>query len=225
VNLGAAVGAVVIRFNPTAKPSGFIAEYDGLLYNSLSSALEGFHGGTAGLPTYIGQTAQDCGIVAGSPWALTEYVYSGGVFVPFSSQNVTVTAGQLDLSPFPTGDCYMVIPKTQTGPSDVNITITSACPISDWTVEVECPTLLPWYGSSASPSVNSAAACLVVDLVAMYHLPIVGTAGVLGLHDWVFSDPYGENELPDGFYKLDSAVSIYDYYQVLNGVVVSLSTC
>tara|TARA_Y100001972_G_scaffold127185_1_gene183250 strand:+ start:2564 stop:3964 length:1401 start_codon:yes stop_codon:yes gene_type:complete len=42
--------------------------------------------------------------------------------------------------------------------------------------------------------------------------------GTLGLHDWVFSDPYGETPLPVGEYKVESPVGSGVYYWVEVGV-------
>ena len=67
-NLGSPTGAVVIRFNPQSVPDGILAVYDGDIYNGVSSPTFGWLQGSAGLPTYIGATSGDCGIVAGSPY-------------------------------------------------------------------------------------------------------------------------------------------------------------
>ena len=68
--LSGAIGAVIIRFNPLNVPDGILAVYNSTIYNGVSSPQYGWLKGTAGLPTYIGQTSADCGIVAGSPFTL-----------------------------------------------------------------------------------------------------------------------------------------------------------
>lgn len=130
--LGSATGAVVIRFSPQTVPDGISALYDSDVYNGVSSPTFGWLQGTAGLPTYIGATSGDCGIVAGSPYTLNEFEYNGTAFVPLgTTTSVSVLAGQLDFTASAPGNTVMVIPKTAASPSILGLKLIGPCTRSE----------------------------------------------------------------------------------------------
>lgn len=226
IQLGSATGAVVIEFDPYTVPLGVEVVYNGVTYNKISSTNFGYLTGAANLPTYIGQTSADCGIVAGSPYILDKYTFYGGVFTqaPFT-ENVTVLSSQLALTSANPGACFIVIPKTASSPSTLQMNLIAACPTSQFDVLVHCPTALTTFSSS---SVNSNASLACADSIdQQYYVENVnGGGGTLGLYDWVFQDPNGEFILPDGFYHAPSAVPPpYDWFQAQNGVIVQFGTC
>ncbi len=99
VDLGTPTGAVLIEFDPVFVPDGIKAVYNSVVYNGVSSPTYGWLQGSAGLPTYIGEAASDCGIVAGSPYTLNEFQYDGTDFISLgTTTSVTVLSGQLDLT-------------------------------------------------------------------------------------------------------------------------------
>lgn len=226
IQLGSPTGAVVIEFDPHSVPLGVEVIYDGVTYNKISSTNFGYLTGAANLPTYIGQTSSDCGIVAGSPYILDKYTFYGGVFTqtPFT-ENVTVLSSQLDLTSANPGACFIVIPKTASSPSTLQVNFIAACPASQFDILVHCPTVLTTFSSS---SVNADANLACSDSIdQQYFVQYVnGGAGTLGLYDWVFQDPNGEFVLPDGFYQAPSSCPPpYDWFQVQNGVIVQFGTC
>ena len=84
VSLGSGTGAVIITFKPGAIPDGIYASYNSVIYNALSSEVDGYHKtSTASGVTYLGdQNSGTCAtqITTNSPYTLPEYTYSGGNF-------------------------------------------------------------------------------------------------------------------------------------------------
>lgn len=219
------VGAVVIKFRPEGVPDGIQAVYNGNIYNTLSSNTYGFLGGTPGLPVYIGNAADDCGLVANSPYFLPEYEYDGASFVPLgTSQWVTITGGQVDLSPGDPGDCYMIIPKTNSSVTDIELTMIHACSDSIFRLDVECPVLLPKYFSTPLHAGPISYKCDLPTDQTYYVFSVNGTYTTLGLHDMVFSDPNGEFPLADGWYTAPiHCPAPDDSYEVTNGVITAFA--
>ena len=226
IQLSSPTGAVVIEFNPNNVPVGIEVIYNGVVYNKLSSVNYGYLAGVANLPTYIGETASDCGIVAGSPHVLDRYTYYSGSFTatPFTN-TVTVLSSQMDLTTATPGPSFMVIPKVAASPTTLQINVIAACPLSTFDVTISCPAAL---GSFSSSSVNASALLACSDSIdQQYFVQYVnGGAGIFGLYDWVFQDVDGEFVLPDGFYHAPvSCPPPNDWFQVQNGVIVQFGTC
>ena len=122
------------------------------------------------------------------------------------------------------GVAYISVPPTTTA-SKAEIRVEAPCSSTWWGINMSCPAPLTGItASSASASVGASNA--TVDAFALdtvyYHIPIdaagatnpnstywqgtgsgVGqVAGVLGKHDWIFTDEYGQNPLPAGCYKM-----------------------
>lgn len=226
IQLGSATGAVVIEVDPYTIPIGVEVVYDGVIYNQMSSTNYGYLAGAVNLPTYIGESAADCGIVAGSPHVLDKYTYYGGTFTatPFT-ETVNILSSQLDLTPAAPGPCFIVIPKTAAAPSTLQVNVIGACSPTQFNVSTYCPTALMTFSSSNTNADANLACSDSVD--QQYYVKYVnGGAGTLGLYDWVFQDVNGEFVLPDGFYHAPSACAPpYDWFQVQNGVIVQFGTC
>lgn len=223
--LGTATGAVVIRFNPQTVPDGILAVYDGDIYNGVSSPTFGWLQGTVGLPTYIGATSGDCGIVAGSPYTLNEFQYNGSTFASLgTTTSVSVLSGQLDFTASPPGNTVMVIPKTAAAPSILDLTLIGPCVATIFDISVACPVALPSFASS-TVNANSTAACAATVNQTYYVAYVTGGSGVLGLYDLVFSDANGEFKLGAGYYKT-TAAGTNEWFQVdSNGVIVAFGDC
>jgi len=224
-NLGTSTGAVVIKFNPFGIPDGILAVYNSITYNGLSSPSFGWRQGTAGLATYIGNTGQDCGIVAGSPYSLNEYEYNGTTFVSLgTSTSVSVLAGQMQLTAGDPGNSVMVIPKIAATPSTLNLSFIGPCSGTAFNISVACPTALPSFASS-TVNASSALACAATISTTYYVAFVTGGSGVLGLNDLVFSDANGQFKLGAGYYKT-TAAGANNWYQVnANGVIIAFGTC
>jgi hypothetical protein len=200
VSVGSNTGAVIIRFFPEDVPNGIIARYNGIAYNSLSSSYDGLHVGLTNEPIYLGAAASDCGLVAGSPFLLTEYVYDGVVLTPsVTPQLIYISAPQLSLSASTPNLCVMVIPKGLSAVQTVEVDVTSICPTDLFSVDVGCvERLQPIYAT-----IGVLVAVDVCELNTNYiyfSAPVNGDGVTLGLYDWVFYDQYGTNVLADGWY-------------------------
>jgi hypothetical protein len=224
-NTGALIGAIVVEFSPDAVPDGIRALYNTVVYNKLSSPVDGYHASTtSGNFTFIGATASDCGISGGKELPpIDEYNYSY-INTQFeatgNTQSLTVAAGDVSLSSTAPGACIMVIPKLTANPDLLNISVVSPCTTNEFTIKVHCPRLLTSI-LSTDVHENKVNACATEPTISIYNAPVNGTDGVPGLYDWIFFDGFGLAIASDGFYKLDSGAVI----KVSNGVVVILSTC
>ena len=220
------IGAVTIRFNPQNYPKGIEAEYDGVVYNAVSSPIYGFLQGSLGVPTYIGDEDLDCGLTTAFH-TLPNYNYNSSTLVydpDGTTQIVNIFPSQVQTTVNNPGDCIFVIPKTSINPSSLTITVFSPCS-SVFDLGVSCPTVLPiFYGSQVSSL--PAEACGREDNVTYYSAPVNGTGALLGLYDWIFLDSSGELHAPDGYYYAPTAVpTLSNWFRVENGIVVEFGQC
>lgn len=219
-------GAIIIAFAvDSGSVNGIRVNFDGVLYNELSSPVYGYLAGTPSTAfTYIGTVANDCGI-EGTTFTLDEYAYlpPPPAYVPMgSTTNITVTAGEMQLTPGDPGVCIMVIPKPTTIPNTIDITIVGPCPTSTAIISVSCPVKLPSFQSTLGvTAVVTAIFCILPFAYTYYVAPVNGDGVTLGLYDWVFSDINGANVLPDGFYRSPAVPVPFDTYEVQNGVIVA----
>jgi hypothetical protein len=224
-DLGTGLGAVVISFDPLSVPDGILAVYDSTIYNGVSSPSYGWLQGTAGLPTYIGATGSDCGIVANSPFTLDEFEYNGTTFAALgTTTSVSVLSGQMELTASAPGNTVMVIPKTAASPSVLNLSFIGPCSGTAFSINVSCPAALPSFASS-TVNVDSSTACADTVDQTYYVAYVTGGTGVLGLYDLVFSDANGEFKLGAGYYKT-TAAGTNEWFQVdANGVIIAFGDC
>jgi hypothetical protein len=220
------IGAVIIKFVPVLVPDGIKATYNGVSYNKLSSDFDGYHGGTiANGYTYAGAvfSPAPCVPVAGTAYTLDKYTYNGTTFVSTGQTDViTPQSGELSFSAANPGNLYMVVPKTTASPQSINIEIVGACPDTAFGVEISCPALLTGYQSTGSAAPDSTTACTFAVNTTYYSAPVAGTPGVPEIFDWVFSDPYGEFVLPEGYYQITGN----EWIQVdANGIVEDKGNC
>jgi len=224
-DLGTATGAVVIEFDPLSVPDGIVAVFNSIIYNGVSSPNYGWLQGTAGIATYIGTTGADCGIVANSPYTLNEFQYNGSSFVALgTTEVVTITSGQTELTASVPGTTVMVIPKTVTSPSILNLSFIGPCVGTAFNISVSCPSALPSFASS-TVNAGSATACADAIDQTYYVAYVNGGSGVLGLYDLVFSDANGQYKLAAGYYKT-TAAGANNWFQVdANGVIIAFGNC
>tara|TARA_R110002110_G_scaffold193122_1_gene401551 strand:- start:524 stop:1477 length:954 start_codon:yes stop_codon:yes gene_type:complete len=235
--VGTGVGAILLTLTPlgTFIPVGVEANFDSVIYNEFSTTNFGYKASSAtNVPTFLGDTAADCGIVAGSPWNLPTYTYAGGVFTA-TGLHVTknIVAGQMQVTTGTPGASVMVIPKPSTGPTTLLVDVVAPCDLSNFTINVECPTALTGFTSTFFASATAVAACAIIPPTAIYYnAPVTGTAGNPGLHDWIFADANGEFKLADsfgaGYYKWVNAASPsgFSWIQIdANSVVISTGNC
>jgi hypothetical protein len=224
VNLGTDTGAVIVTFTPNDTPDGIKAEFDSVVYNALSSPLDGYHAAPTNLATYVGNTAFDCGLVAGSPYILTEYENSGISFVATgNTPTVNVTAPQVSTSIGNPLGCIMVIPKPNISPSNLLVQMYGICVGSSYNVSVSCPERLTSFYSTFNALVGETCG-LDTDQI-YYSVPVNGDGITLGLFDWVFQDYNGAFPLPDGYYSAPIHLPVpYDTYRMRDGIIVEFLT-
>jgi hypothetical protein len=219
INLGASTGAVIVRVNPNSIPIGFSALYDNAIYNQFSSETYGYLAATSGA-TYLGKTADDCGIVAGSPYVLDISNYNGTDFTLSTNTEVfSVVSAQIETTVNQPNNCYMVIPKLNASPTTLVLSAYVPCGTGTFTVEVSCPTLLTGF---QAVSYGSTYDCLSVPSFSFEYFVshVNGSAGVLGLYDFVFEDAYGQNPLSNGYwYAATATPSGEKFIRVENGIV------
>lgn len=225
------IGAIIVKFTPRTLPYGFQAVINSVVYNKFSSPTYGYLAGTAvGLPVYIGDNTSPCAstIVGVSVLNVPIYAYSGGSF-NYSGVDTTVTTlpTQFALTATDPGECIMVIPKTTAIPSILDIEIIMLCTGggADFDIEVLCPEQLPTIEGGLRGETTEEACDYAGSLITYFVAHVNGGAGVLGLYDWVFSDPNGEFPLPDGFYASADVPAPNNLFEIQNGVVVSFGAC
>jgi hypothetical protein len=226
------VGAIVIeiQYMTSARPIGLYFEYDGIQYNSLSSQNFGLVQGPVGpnQVIYIGNTAFDCGILAAGFQSLpvqefnpvTNTFDNTGQFI-----SVAALAPQIQLSPGVPGKYVMVIPKIAASPSSLYFQGRLPCNLNDFNITINCPAALPSFTSTLDYAL-SVDACGAGAFQTYYVADVNGDTrfgGDLGLYDWVFSDSFGQNALPNGFYRSPSAGN--GWFEVQDGVIVLFGVC
>jgi hypothetical protein len=232
--VGTGTGAVKIMLTPTgaAVPTGIKATYNTFIYNEVSTANFGYKVGTGSLPIFLGDTAADCGIVAGSPYTLNEFNYSGGAFVATGNTiATTVVAGQMQTTAGVPGACIMYIPKTIASPTTLTIEMTSPCGTPPaWQIRAECPTALTGFSVSTLPQATSAGACGQPFASTYYNGAVTGSGGNPALHDWVFLDANAQQKLSaatgPGYYRWDDGSANGAWFQLdSNSVIISVGSC
>lgn len=225
-NTGTATGAIRVYFNPLSKPNGIKAVYNGQVYNKLSSPLDGVHQSTNPLNyTFVGETADDCGISGTTYPALPVFEYKPGIGFELqpTTQGLTVNAGDVSLSAGPSvSSMLMVIPKTAATPSIVNLYIASPCDDDTFSITISCPEPLMPFQSSL-PVANCEEAC-AASVNQQYYVATLSGGTTVGIYDYVFYDGFGQTPLPDGYYGV-WIDEVHYCMQVINGVIVALDIC
>lgn len=221
-------GAIIVQIDSNSTVNGISALYDGVTYNELSSPVHGYLVGVAGSNrTYIGDTAADCGI-SGTPYVLNEFAANAPAYTYASlgsTLNVTPGASELALTAGDPGVCVMVIPKVNTTPDTLSVSIIGPCPGSNAIVSVSCPLKLPSFqGSYGVTTIVPEVFCLLPYSYTYYVAPVNGDGITLGLYDWVFLDENGVNKLLDGYYRSTNIPAPFDTFQIQNGVIVAFTT-
>jgi hypothetical protein len=226
INTGNSTGAIIIRFDPFSIPDGIMATYNGSIYNKLSSPSYGLLTSTViNSPTYIGKVSGDCGL-AGNSFILNEYNYNGSSFVPTgNTQSIPILLNQVKTTADIPHQSVMVIPKFNTYPEDILVTIIGACPSTAFDIEISCPTLLTQFVGSLRYNLNSEACAAEDNEAVYYNVPVNGSFGTVGLYDFVFHDRYGINKLSAGWYKVGIYPLYYRFNVDNNGIVVALEVC
>jgi len=225
---GTDIGAIIIRFDPAGVPDGIRASYNSLVYNKLTSPVDGLHQSTGPSNfTVVGATGSDCGLAGNTTNfpTITEFLYNGTTFLATgNTQSITIYPGDVSLGT-PPGNCMLVIPKSAASPSIVNIEIIGPCGGTAWGIEVNCPELLTGFESSVVFA-SSALACGALENEIYYSASLNNIPGSIDVYDFVYSDNIGSIPLANGFYYAPGVISGgADWFQVTNGVVVAVGNC
>ena len=223
-NMGTATGAILLWFDPQNVPEGILVTFNSLTYNKLSSPTYGrLKSSNPYGYTYIGKTANDCGISGTTYPALTNFVYDGSTFVSQgTTQTVTVAPGDVEITALNPGRCLMVIPKPASTAAVLSVYIVGPCASTQYQLELECPqSLLPFMGTITADS--STTAC-EYPINNAYYFASVTEITTIAVHDYVFYDSWGAAPLVDGFYGIANATS-QDWIEVVDGIIVALGPC
>jgi hypothetical protein len=237
------IGAIVVNitFIGNAAPLGFYIEYDGVQYNTVSSAAFGLLQGPVGANQviYIGDVAHDCGITAAFQ-PLPKYEYNA-VTNTFDNTGATVSViaygPQLQLTTGSPLKCVMVIPKLSPLPSSIYFQGRLLCSPNNFNITINCPTKLASF-SSTTVFPTGIETCMAVAEQTYYVADVRGTvnaspSGKLGLYDLVYSDFNGQYPLENGFYRSPRVPPTapppfgtpQNWLEVQDGVIVSFGTC
>jgi len=224
INIGAGTGAILVKFTPFGVPDGIKAVFNSLVWNKLSSPIDGYHQSTnPSSYTFVGDVALDCGLAGSTYPTLVNYLYDGTTFVnQGTTTSVSVAAGDVSLSAGNPGQCVMVIPKTTSGASVLNILSVGACSSTIFNVIASCPE--PLRSFESSERLDSSEFVCLEELVFTYYFASLTDIATIDIFDYVFSDENGEFPLKGGFYLIDNDGDS-QWIEVENGIVIAIGNC
>lgn len=234
LNVGSSTGAIVLKFQAPKTPSGIRVIYDGVVYNKLSSPVNGLHQSSSyGNFTIIGDS-DDTGTCdvswypSGGTVSLNEYIYDTGTygFIPTGgSQSVSIASGDISLDSFNQGLCVMVIPKTSSAPDILNIEAIGPCTLSGFDIFPVCPEPLPSFNASVRYEEDYYITCSTITGEVYYFQKVnITSTYPIDVTDYVFSDENGQYPLADGYYLYDSGIG-YRVLGITDGIVTSNASC
>ena len=222
-------GASIITFEGNSAPSGLYVTYNGNTRTDVSSRVFGYLSGA-----YIGDVANDTGLVAGSPHNLDVFSFNRDTLAFDDSgvnESVTITAPDLSLTAGSASLCRMAINIPFNGAQTISVRIISPLDSYFWQLSVACPIgLLPSSRGGMQATANEACvAGFTPKNLRLFNLPVNGTLGNVGLYDVIYVDAGASTKLADltstggaGFYK----ISPNRWMQIdSNSVVIALGEC
>jgi len=224
----ASIGAVVIKFlGSTNQAQGIRAIYNGITYNEVSRASSGYFAATSPSDfTFLQGSFPTCTVAGLTFPSVPSFYCDGSVFQPTGSiQSISVASG--DVGVVSTMAFVMVVPKITNLPDVLKYQIASLCgTTSSFQLMVECPRLLTGFQiTSVRP--NAIDICTIPLVSIGYNVPIIDTDiyGLPNINHWVFSDPYGQFVLTDGYYGFLQPNSLRGFFRCENGVVTEIASC
>jgi len=164
---------------------------------------------------------------------------------PDQSLNTCASAG-VATTPYNVYNATMVVPvPVSASDTTVDIEISAPCSGTFFQFEINCPVLLTGFPGTAV-QVSENAACGATKSSTIFHAgvntlgipirpvpqggPIAATPDTqMGIHDWVFTDAYGENPLPAGWYGITNLIGGVLTSQAIevssDGIIVTINTC
>lgn len=228
VNLGAATGPVEVRFDPQNYPNGIEVTFDSTVYNTVVSPFFGPLSAPAGLPTFVGYDAEDCGIVGTHTLEEFEFRGSDNSFHNLGTTDVVnVLASQNQLTWASPGTCVMVIPKPNPTPTNLLVKVISPCDKDSFFISISCP------GDGEETSIGGNSGGGPGELICgypsgdltYYVVPVNGNGITFGLYDFVYLDAAYSIPLPDNYYLSGNCPAPYKWFRIENGIIVEFGEC
>ena len=219
-------GAVVVYFNPASIPDGVRVLYNNNYYNTLTNNTDGRIQSTSGVSdafTMLGSSTDTC--VPSTPDTRAYNFFNGIVSGAWNNtgttQNITINTGD-DVRGGQSQFSTLVIPKPNATPNIISIQILGPCASTAWTAEVSCPGTLPGVLASGPGLTDDCQSTQNTSVYFAQNYNDINTAPIVG--NFVFLDG-------DGVTPLNNTSTVQYYitgtiaFSVLNGVVVSSTTC
>lgn len=255
-DVGNSTGAVIIHFTPRLMPDKLTWTYDGTSASEYSSILHGYAQGV------IGTVGGGAGIIPnpitnangsnGATYSGLNYTYdnSTGTFISTGSvatlgPYTNALAGGVTLDPTgqgyfpsiipsqPTNPAVMVVPKTNSAVTFIDMTIEGPPAGTLWDIIAYCPARLNMFhngpaGGTCS-TINSSIFTCSVDPATngTSNLTTGNAVNYLTVNDWVFSDQNGVNQLAAGVYPVQEPSSGLTKCITVSGdgVITNITTC
>ena len=219
-------GAVVVYFNPASIPDGVRVLYNNNYYNTLTNNTDGRIQSTSGVSdafTMLGSSTDTCVPSTPDTRAYTFFngIVSGAWNNTGTTQNITINTGD-DVRGGQSQFSTLVIPKPNATPNIISIQILGPCASTAWTAEVSCPGTLPGVLASGPGLTDDCQSTQNTSVYFAQNYNDINTAPIVG--NFVFLDG-------DGVTPLNNTSTVQYYitgtiaFSVLNGVVVSSTTC
>jgi hypothetical protein len=231
VNVGTDTGAIVLGFDVAAVPDGIRVTYDGVVYNKISSPINGVaQSPNVGSFTVVGNIASDCGLdgnTVTNNYPIYIWNQDESVFVPTGDdQTITTVASDVILTSLNPFNSIMVIPKPNQYPNIVSVEILGPCENTGWDFDANCPASLEIYSISVVYP-TSAIPCSADTNQAAYLAKVSNAIyGTVGLYDYLFEDVNGETPLADGFYLVEFYFALgVKVIRIQDGVIIAITNC
>ena len=228
---GQNTGVSIVRFTPNNVPVGIQVSTSapGTLANTWGSTVTPYeHTQIAAGPLFLGNSANDFGLVTNSPWTnIVDREYYDGTWSNTGNVNsYYVTSASLSLGANP-GTLALPVSKSTTGSMSIYIAVTSLDTSCTYGLSVTCPQVIPdiYRYLSSGEGFNFNTAVLFPEATYLLSPHTGATAPSAG--DFLFSDNLAQNPKPDGQYVMHITGSTTTKYivNVSNGVITSTTTC
>ena len=228
---GQNTGVSIVRFTPNNVPVGIQVNTSapGTTPNTWGSTVTPYeHTRIAAGPLFLGNSANDFGLVTNSPWTnIVDREYYDGTWSNTGNvDSYYVTSASLSLGANP-GTLALPVSKSTTGSMSIYIAVTSLDTSCTYSLSVTCPQVIPdlYRYLSTGEGFNCNTAVLFPEPTYLLSPHTAATTPSAG--DFLFTDNLAQNPKPDGQYVMHITGSTATKYivNVSNGVITSVTTC
>ena len=230
---GQDTGVALVRFTPNNVPVGIqvSSSSPGVLPNTWGNPVSPYEHTRVGAgPFFLGNSANDFGLLAGSPWTnIVDREYYDGIWSNtgnFSAYLITTASLSLGANP---GTLVLPVSKSTTGSMSIYIAVTSLDTSCTYSLSVTCPQVIPEAYRYLSTSEGFNCNDSVVFPLPTYLLAPSSGVTTPSQGDFLFSDNLGQNPKPDGQYVMHRSTvlpSVQKYVvNVTNGVITNTFLC